>query len=125
MTDTNGMNIKPSQFDVLAKLVDVSTVRHRVLANNIANVNTPGFKRMDLHFEETLASQLKRDGKIDLQMASAEVRVDKKSPSRVDGNNVDIDNEIGTMQKNLLLHNTYLQIISNRSSQMRQAISGR
>lgn len=120
-----GMNIKPSQFDELAKLIDVSTVRHRVLANNIANVNTPGFQRREVHFEETLAKQLQRDGRVNLQAVSAEVRVDKKSPSRVDGNNVDIDGEIGSMQKNALLHNTYLQIINSRVSQMRSAISGR
>ncbi len=119
------MNIKPSQFDELAKLVDVSTVRHRVIANNIANVNTPGFQRRELHFEETLAKQIQRDGRVNLQAVSAEVRVDKKSPGRVDGNNVDIDGEIGSMQKNSLLHNTYLQIINSRVSQMRQAITGR
>ncbi len=119
------MNIKPSQFEVLSKLVDVSTVRHRVIANNIANVNTPGFKRMELHFEETLATQMKREGRINASVVSAEVRADKKSPARVDGNNVDIDGEMGAMQKNSMLHNTYLQIINNRVAQMRQAITGR
>ena len=43
---------------------------------------------------------------------------------RVDGNNVDINDEMGRMNKNLLLHNTYLQILSTKLAMMRRAISG-
>lgn len=45
-------------FQVLEKALDGSSHRHRVLANNIANVNTPGFKRTDISFQEDLRKAL-------------------------------------------------------------------
>ena len=54
-TDLTGMNVTPAQFDILAQLLDVSELRHRVLSQNIANVNTPGYHRLDVSFEDALA----------------------------------------------------------------------
>jgi flagellar basal-body rod protein FlgB len=123
--DTTGMDIKPAQFDLLSKLVDTAALRHRVLAHNVANVNTPGYQRLNVNFEESLAKQLRRNGKVDLDTTHPEITLDEMSPRREDGNNVDIDREMGAISKNNLLHNTYLQIINFKVGQMRQAIGGR
>lgn len=125
LTDSIAMNVKPSQYDLLASLVDASALRHRVLAQNVANVNTPGYRRMDVSFEETLAKQLRRSGNVDLNRASAKIVFDDSAPMRRDGNNVDIDIEMGTVGKNKLLHNTWLQIIQSKNDAMRRAIGGR
>ena len=117
------MNVKPSQFDMLASLVNASALRHRVLSNNVANVNTPGYRRSDVSFEEQLAKELKRSGQVNLKRVRPEVLTDNESPSRVDGNNVDIDQEMGRISKNSLLHDTYLQIMASKSGAMRRAIS--
>ena len=116
------MNVKPSQFDMLASLVDASTLRHRVLASNVANVNTPGYRRLDVNFEGVLAKQIRRRGKVDLDSARPKIFEDDTSPSRRDGNNVDIDTEMGSISKNTLLHNTYLQIIAAKIASMELAI---
>jgi len=122
-TDTVAMNVKPSQFDMLASLVNASALRHRILSSNVANVNTPGYRRTDVSFEEELAKELKRSGQVNLKHLRPEVVADNESPSRVDGNNVDIDQEMGRISKNTLLHNTYLQIMASKSGAMRRAIS--
>ena len=56
MLSTNAFNY----VNVLDKAADASWKRETVLANNIANVNTPGYKRKDLDFESTLKEELGR-----------------------------------------------------------------
>ena len=53
MLSTNAFNY----VNVLDKAADASWKRETVLANNIANVNTPGYKRKDLDFESTLKEE--------------------------------------------------------------------
>ena len=89
--------------NVLNKAADASWKRENVLANNIANVNTPGYKRRDLNFESTLREELGRckhdslDQKInetDLTRLNPSVYTDLTNYSyRLDGSNVDIDSE--------------------------------
>ena len=89
--------------NVLNKSADASWKRENVLANNIANVNTPGYKRRDLNFESTLKEELGRckheslDEKInqtDLTKLEPSVYTDLTNYSyRLDGSNVDIDSE--------------------------------
>ena len=65
--------------NVLDKAADASWSRENILTNNIANVNTPGYKRKDLNFENTLKTELGR--------------CKHESLDRLDGSNVDIDTE--------------------------------
>ena len=85
---------------------------------------------MDVSFEDVLAKQVRRTGNSDLKPRDlrkhqAEIVFDDSAPMRRDGSNVDIDTEMGTLGKNKLLHNTWLQIIASKNSAMRRAISGR
>jgi len=89
--------------NVLDKAADASWSRENILTNNIANVNTPGYKRKDLNFENTLKTELGRckheflDSKmkdVDLSRLNPSVYVDSSNYSyRLDGSNVDIDTE--------------------------------
>ena len=120
------MSVIPSQFELLARLLDVSSMRHKVIAQNIANVNTPGHRRLEVSFEEELARRLTADGDSRaLRGLEPVIREVAGEPGRVDGNNVDIDAELGRLSKNTLLFNTYAQILSNRFRMMRSAITGR
>jgi flagellar basal-body rod protein FlgB len=123
-TDKIVMTVTHSQFDLLSKLVDVTAMRHRVLAQNVANVNTPGYQRLAVSFDDTLAARLDRDGDKRLNLMKPEIVVDDSTPERLDGNSVDIDREMMRINKNQLLNNTLLQIVSTKSSMMRRAISG-
>ncbi len=122
-TDKTGMAVTPSQFDLLSKLVDVTTMRHKVLSQNVANVNTPGYQKLSLSFDETLAARLDREKDKSLRSLQPEIVADYSTPERFDGNNVDIDREMMRLNKNTLLNNTLLQIISTKASMMRRAIN--
>jgi flagellar basal-body rod protein FlgB len=99
MLSTNAFNY----VNVLDKAADASWKRETVLSNNIANVDTPGYKRQDLDFASTLQEELGRnkydslDAKIDqvdLSQLNPSVYTDMSNYSyRLDDNNVDIDVE--------------------------------
>ena len=52
----------PSAFgiDVLSRVLDTAALRHRVIAQNVANVNTPGYRRLEVTFEDELAKDWPR-----------------------------------------------------------------
>lgn len=126
------MSVTPSQFDVLWKLLDASELRHRVISQNVANVNTPGYHRKDVSFEEELAKHLSAaqssgsaNGAGDVREIKAKVFEASGLIERMDGNNVDIDQEVGQLQKNALLYETYSQVLASKLGMMRSAIVGR
>lgn len=92
-------------IDVLGKAADASWLRNEVINNNIANVNTPFYKRKDVSFDDVLAIELKKVGTtrvdLDTRVAGADkvrlngrIYTDSTAYSyRIDGNNVDIDTE--------------------------------
>lgn len=112
-----------SQLDLLGRLINASEERQKVISQNIANVNTPHYKRLEYNFEDQLARELER-GTESLDRVSAQIRKTDGLPSRSDGNNVDIDREIGEMNKNAILQQTYLRLLGHELSQMRLAIEG-
>ena len=121
------MSVTPSQFDLLAQLLDVATLRHRVIAQNVANVNTPGYRRLEVSFEDALARHLSDSGfgQLDLNGIRPEIVQASGGIDRQDGNNVDIDSEMGRLQKNTLLFGVYSQVLSAKIAAMRAAITGR
>jgi len=92
-------------IDVLGKAADASWLRNEVINNNLANVNTPYYKRQDVSFDDVLAVELKKTGTtrmdLDTRVANADkthlegrIYTDSTGYSyRIDGNNVDIDTE--------------------------------
>lgn len=123
-TDNADMAVTPSQFDLLSKLVDVTVLRHKVLSQNVANVNTPGYRKLSVSFDETLATHLGRHGEAGISRLAPVIVEDDSTPSRLDGNNVDIDGEMMRLNKNTLLNNAYLQIVATKTAILRRSISG-
>lgn len=118
------MSVTPSQFDMLAKMVDVTVLRHKVLSQNVANVNTPGYHKLDVSFDDQLNRHLQMHGDQGVADLQPTIVEDTTTPGRIDGNNVDIDREMMRLNKNTLLNNAYLQIVSTKTAMMRRAISG-
>lgn len=89
--------------NVLDKAADASWKRENILANNIANVDTVGYKRRDLNFEQVLREELGNSKYVSLDTKVKNADLSKLNPSvykdyahysyRLDGNNVDIDIE--------------------------------
>ncbi|MER3416540.1 MAG: flagellar basal body rod protein FlgB [Gemmataceae bacterium] len=117
------MGVHIPQAELLTKMLDVALLRHRVLADNIANINTPGYLRKYVTFEQSLARALSSSG--NPYASKPAVLTDHATPGRVDGNNVDLDEEIGRLSKNALLYQLYMQILASRVATTRTAITGR
>jgi flagellar basal-body rod protein FlgB len=109
---------------VISKLLDLTANRHRVLSNNIANVNTPGFRRQDLEFGTALR-EATQEGSAALKALQVSAREDESVPVRLDGNSVQLEMELAEMSKNLLLHQMALQLMGARLQLQRTAITGR
>jgi len=112
----------PQQTELLTKLMQVAEMRHRVVSQNLANVNTPGYQRLKVEFDETLARQILNGDDVDPNLQPQIVEDDSR-PARADGNTVDIDLEIGELQRNAMMYQTYSQVLASQFGTMRRAIS--
>jgi flagellar basal-body rod protein FlgB len=129
MLSTNAFNY----VNVLDKAADASWNRETVLANNIANVDTPGYKRQDIDFESTLREELGRckheslDAKIDstdLDNLEPSVYTDMSNYSyRLDENNVDIDVEEVEYASEQLRYEGITAGINNEFSRMKAVLT--
>ena len=119
--------------NVLDKAADASWKRETVLANNIANVDTPGYKRKDLDFEGVLKQELGRCKHTSLDTKIENLHMDHLNPSvytdlstysyRLDGNNVDIDNEEVEYASEQLRYEGITAGINNEFNRMKSVIN--
>ncbi len=123
-------------FLYLTKGLDVSSLRQRVHANNLSNVNTPQFKRSYVQFEEMLKNtsavearsvSVSNPGHIGgsrgTEVPEARVVRDKATSMRSDGNNVDVDKEMAQLAINQLYYNALSQQLNDRLSVLRYVIN--
>jgi flagellar basal-body rod protein FlgB len=120
-----------SLFDVTSSALEVAIKgtesRQSVLANNLANANTPNFKRSDVSFQGALASALSSARSGDTASVDATpftTATDSSTSMRADGNNVDVDVESANLAKNQLLFDSVMAIDTKRLHTMDQAITG-
>ena len=103
-----------------------------VIGNNIANVDTPGYKRQDVAFEDVLKRELKSSKYDTLQKAVDNVSLNKLEGRtytdyasysyRLDGNNVDIDTENVELASEQLRYQTLTSAVSNEFTRMNTAM---
>ncbi|HZZ78307.1 MAG TPA: flagellar basal body rod protein FlgB [Gemmataceae bacterium] len=118
------MNITSGNMELLSRVLSVASMRHDVIAQNIANVNTPGFHTLQVNFEEALREAMDAGNAGSLHTLSPQITLGAGGVERVDGNNVDIDQEVNRLQKNTLLFKVYTQLMATQIAQYRSAISG-
>lgn len=109
-------------------MLDVTALRQKALASNIANVDTPNYKRIDVRsdFQKSLQEAI-RNGDTD-RMKQDEPRLEVFANSgfvRGDGNNVELDNELLEMNRNSLQHEFLTQVLTGRFSRLKGVIAGR
>ena len=129
---------------VLTQAMAGYSARNTAIANNIANADTPGYKRVDVSFESALADAVDADRerlRIDVGSSIAAIdgsevtrQVDEVAPNvmstdtttmRVDGSNVDPDDEMARLSANQLASTTVVSLLDKRFAQFRTAITGR
>jgi flagellar basal-body rod protein FlgB len=107
-----------SLFGIHGAALEVRAQRMGVLASNIANASTPGFKARDVDFREALASAT-NDGGID---AALKYRVPNQ-PS-LDGNTVELSQEQTAFAENAVQYQTTLSFLNGRIGQLTRALKG-
>lgn len=105
---------------ILERALDAASQRQQVLAHNIANVNTPGFKRSRVDFEAQLARAIANGESPDEIRAMVVEETD--SLGRPDGNNVDIEAESVKMAENQIWYAALSRQISDHFARLRMVI---
>ena len=142
-------------IDLLRQAVSFSTRRHQVLAQNLANAETPGYRGQDIVFRDELETALRgkaapvsaalfeADGSVfhlppGLRPPGVDLPPGLRPPTlrtvqvysgdagpRMDGNDVDLDRQMVRMAQNTLYHNAMVQILTQQFNGLKGAISGR
>ena len=128
-------------LDILHRTMDASLYRRSVISDNIANADTPNFKRSVVNFESELKRALDSEGKTGMNAAMTDSKhisfnkvqdwrevkprkvLDYLTKSDNNGNNVDAEEEMMLAMQNQLQYNLLTTSISNQFSQVRKAIS--
>ena len=112
--------------DVLIGLLDVAGKNHEVIANNLANIDTPGYRTMRLRFAEQLQRLVDRNGRL---RPGAQIQAEMFRPLfpdvGPDGNDVSLEREMVQLNKNSLQTQLYLSVLGSRIRRLRSAIQGR
>jgi flagellar basal-body rod protein FlgB len=108
----------------LERAISGASMRQEVLANNLANAETPGFQRSDVDFHSTLAAAMKSDDAGRIDAASFSPQTDAQT-LRADGNGVDVDVESATMAKNGLEYEALVSVAKARIGIIQSAMGSR
>lgn len=124
-------------LNVLQKSLEASSMRQQVLSNNVANIDTPQFKRSDVDFQAVLGATLgEKSGALSMKLTSpkhipgladqvgagAGIVTDQATSLRNDGNNVDVDREMTNVAENGLYYNSLTRAISSQLGLLRMVI---
>lgn len=118
--------------NVLGTALDAAATRNEIISNNIANVNTPDYKRKDIRFENELKHAFAHSGEktvdarvrhLELGALEPEVYTDYADLSyRYDGNNVDIDTENAILAKNQIKYNGLQASVNKEFSNLKMVM---
>ncbi len=122
---------------LLERAMDASMVRKQLINQNIANVNTPFYKRLDIDFADALNERINKD---ELEMVRThpmhiansipglgpiKITRETKTLSRYDTNNIDVEFEMAQDAQNTLFFQSVTQTWKNRMNRLKSAIEGR
>ncbi|NLF34791.1 MAG: flagellar basal body rod protein FlgB [Clostridiales bacterium] len=122
-----------SPVNLIEQGINASWLKNEVIGNNIANVDTPGFKKSRVEFERVLAAALDGgSGPVQLKISDerhmagragtsgqVEPRIvtEQSTSARLDGNNVDIETEMAELAKNSI---AYYALVSKLNAEFRK-----
>lgn len=122
---------------ILSKALEGTWLRHQAITNNIANANTPNYKKIDVSFEDVLFDKINNRK---LQLRNTNLKHISKSndiedlkpkikrlegySTRKDGNNVNIDVENANLAKNAIMYNALIRQISWEFERLSTIING-
>lgn len=114
-----------SQPANLQRALDRASLRHQLISKNLANVNTPGYKRQDIEFGITLDQEMKkpfgRNTDRSTFFGDEELTTDMGS-NRIDGSSVDLEKEVVAMAETELHFQTLTEMTSRYFSDLKSVI---
>lgn len=117
---------QPGIVDILDTGIRAQSLRQKVVANNIANLNTANFRRSEVKFEDMLADAIDSPSQLTrLHEIEGEVYQPHETPVDPRGNDVNLDLEVGEMLKAVSRHKTYVKLLKKMYSQMELAMQDR
>ena len=119
-------------IDLMGRALSGSWQKNSAIANNIANVNTPGYKRQTVNFQEVLRNQMDMNEAVKLKLTNPKhmdpnlntdfsVETINDTSYRVDDNNVDIDVENAEMAKNTIYYNAVVNQVNGQFNRLKTA----
>ena len=109
-------------FVASTKALDAASLRQQVIASNLANVNTPGYKCQKVQFEDALSRALSQPGSSAVSSLQPQVTTTNATSERQDGNNVDMESEMVDLASNQLKFEVLSQSIGTYLSELRSVI---
>lgn len=118
---------RTGNYQVARTLLDAAVLRQQAIAANIANAETPGYRRLDIapDFDAQLKSTLAAGRPIDASLRPKLAEDTAASSVRPDGNTVEVERELFALNRNAVEHEFLSEIVSNSIKQLRMAITGR
>lgn len=117
-------------MSLLNKDLDGLWTRQQAISDNLANIETPGYKSKSVSFEDQLQQQLAEQGRTKSQQiggidgVSPVTTVASDETYRADGNGVDVEKENLEMARTGLNYMYSLQMVSDEFSRLRTVIDG-
>ena len=120
-------------INVLNKAASASWKKNEAILSNLANVDTPGYKRKDLDFESLLAGALSQGKTENLDKKVANLQLSSLNPKvfteyselsyRYDGNNVDVDIEEAYLADNQIKYYTLLNSMTQEFNRLKMVLN--
>jgi flagellar basal-body rod protein FlgB len=107
----------------LERAIEGAGMRQQILANNMANAETPGFRRSDVDFHTALAQAMQTGDSSAIESVQFTPQ-QEQTTMRADGNGVDIDVESADMAKNALDYQALVSVAQARDGILKSAIGG-
>lgn len=132
----NKVNIYQN-MNTMKMAMDGAMLRDEVLSQNLANVNTPDYKRSDVNFQAELRKAITGDGRLELARTntshisnraglsgySPRVETEKNISRRRDGSGVSLDQEMAEKSKNAIIYNALIGQVSRQLNSLKTAIA--
>lgn len=110
------------------KMLDATVLRHEAIASNLANIETPHYRRIDVNpsFAKELSQAVAAQDVAKLSNLQPSLEADMTAvASRRDGNTVELEKELMNLNQNTLAHNVETHLITNSLFRLRMAATGR
>lgn len=117
-----------TNYVAVKKMLDATVLRHEAIASNLANIETPGYRRVDVapSFSAELQSAIASRDAAHISSLQPAISTDQQAlPQRRDGNTVSLEQELLDLNQNTLAHSLETRLITGQLLRLKLAILGK